>query len=274
MPVAAAPGPKAASAAAGSAAGTVSEGPAATLVDRGEPPHERLRYDLARGLAHEFRVEQRLTLFEGDAPRASVEVQAPLSIVIEAEDADAYALRLELGPARVTREGDEEAIGWGGRERGSDSVEARLVARARLTRSGLIREARIVDSPGSELVPLYETLLNLDAPPSQAVGAGARWHTERHHRGGAWTKTECELIEFEADRATFRVQRQHVAGSDPAGVRAFGEWTFTRAAWPPTGYDQTSAKLPESGPEARLSVRFEVTSSKGAVHSRTKPLVP
>lgn len=269
-PVASAFRPKAGSTDVGPAAGTTSEGPAATLVEPGTPPHELLRYDLASDYAREFRIEQRLTLFDGDEQRASVEVQAPLSIVTEAADAEAYALRLQLGPARITREGDGEAIGWGSRERSNDSAEARLVALARLTRSGLVREARIVDHSGSELVPLYETLLNLDAPPSQAVGAGARWRTESNHRGSARTKTEYELLELNEGGATFRVQRQQVAGDDPAGVRAFGEWTFTPKAWPPTGYDQTSAKLPESGPEARLSVRFEVTSSRGAVHSRTK----
>jgi hypothetical protein len=233
-----------------------------------------LRYDLAEGDTREFRVQHRLTLFDGEEPRGSVEVQAPLSISSEATGADAYALLIQLGPARITREGDGDAIGWGGAERGKQGVEARLLALASLTRSGLIREARIVEQSASELVPVYETLLNLDAPPSQAVGVGARWHTERSHRGSASTKTEYELVELVQSRATFRVQRQQVAGRDPAGVRALGEWTFTPEAWPPTGYDQTTAQLPESGPRARLSVRFEVTRGPSAVHTRTNAPAP
>lgn len=250
------------------------EGPVATVVDPGKPPHQLLRYDLSPGSTREFRVEHRLTLFEGDEPRGSVEVQALLVIAVEAARADAYALRIQLGPARIAREGEGDAIGWGDAESGKGGATARLLARASLTRSGRLREARIVDQSGSELVPLYETLLNLDAPPDAVVGAGAHWHTERSHSGTAWTRTEYQLVELVQGRATFRVQRQQVAGRDPAGVRAAGEWTFTRDAWPPTGHDQTTAALPESGPRARLSVRFAVTSSEDAAHTSTKAPAP
>ncbi|HEY6728381.1 MAG TPA: hypothetical protein VI197_30430 [Polyangiaceae bacterium] len=241
-----------------------------TVVDLGKSPHRHLRYELAPGSTHEFRVEHRLTLFEGDEPRGSVEVHAPLVIAVGALLADAHALRLQLGPAQIAREGEADTIGWGGAAHGQGESDARLLAQAHLTRSGRIREARIVHQSGSELVPLYETLLELDGPPDASVGAGARWNTELRHRGAASTKTEYELVELAAERATFRVQRQQLAGPDAAGVRAFGEWTFTRDAWPPTGYDQTAAALPEAGPRARLSVRFAVTRHAGAAHSGTQ----
>src|SRR5690606_8626923 len=81
-------------------------------------------------------------LFEADEARASVEVRAPLVIAVETVAADTYALRLELGPARVTREGAEGAIDWGGGELAEAGADARLIARARLTRPGRIRAAR------------------------------------------------------------------------------------------------------------------------------------
>lgn len=249
------------------------EASVATVVDPGTLPRQLLRYDLVPGSTREFRVEHRLTLFDGDEPRASVEVQALLAIAVEAALADAYALRLQLGLARVTREGEADAIVWGGAQGDEGETSARLLAHASLTQSGRMRDVRIVERSGSELVPVYETLLNLDAPPSAAVGAGARWHSELSHRGSASTRTDYELVQLFEGGATFRVQRQQVLGPDPAGVRAVGEWTFTRDAWPPTGYDQTAAALPESGPRARLAVRFAVTST-GAAHTGTKAPAP
>src|SRR5690606_41218206 len=77
-----------------------------------------------------------------------------------------------------------------------------------------------------------------------------------------------ELLELEKDHATFRVHRQQATESDTEGMRAFGEWTVTADAWPPTGHDHAVVALPASGPRTRLSVRFAVTSSD-AVHTRT-----
>ncbi|HEU5074526.1 MAG TPA: hypothetical protein VFU02_10140 [Polyangiaceae bacterium] len=241
-----------------------------TLLDPGKPPRELLRYQLVPGAAREFRVEQRLTLFEGDQARGSVEVQAPLVVTTANAHGGGYALQIQLGPASVLREGAANAIGWGGPGRVAGEEPGRLLARVTLTRSGAVEQARIVEQAGSELIPLYETLLELDAPPSQAVGVGARWHTTRGRPGATQTETEYEVVHLVPARATFRVQRQQIDGTDTAGVRAVGEWTFAREAWPPTGHDQMTTALPESGPAARVSVRFAVTNGSDAAHAHTQ----
>lgn len=246
------------------------EGEALTLVHLGKPPHELLRYELVPGSSCEFRVEQRLTLFEGDRARGSVEVQAPLVVTTAAVHAGGYALQIQLGPASVFRDGAVGAIGWGGADRGTGEVTGRLIARATLTRSGRVEQARIVEQAGGELLPLYETLLDLDAPPNQAVGVGARWHTKRGRPGATETEAQYEVVELASARATFRVQRLQIDARGAAGVRAAGEWTLAREAWPPTGHDQMTAALPESGPEARISVRFAVRNDSGAAHVRAK----
>lgn len=231
-------------------------GPDTTLLDAGKPPLALLRYELVPGSAHRFLVEHRLALFDEQREIGSLEVHAPLAI--ESEARDAFALRLELGPARTVREGRSDSLGWGGGERSADEADARLLAQVTLKPSGAIESAHVDAGSSAALVSLYETLLNLDVPPSQAVGAGARWHSERSQPGGGWTKTEYEIVEMHANRATFRVQRRQVDGDASNDVRAVGEWTFTGDAWPPTGHDQLTA-VPESGPAVRFSVRFAVT---------------
>jgi hypothetical protein len=172
-------------------------------------------------------------------------------------------LSIELGPTRVTREGQSEAIRWGGVQPGVSGTEARLSAVVDLAASGAVRAARIEASSGGEAALLFETLLSLDAPPSEPVGAGARWRTRREDPGSVETLAEHELVEIAANVATFRVQRQQTDSRNATRVRSIGEWSFTPDAWPPTGHDLLNASLPESGPRARFSVRFAV--SAGAV---------
>lgn len=243
---------------------------AVTLVDPGKPPHELLRYELAPGSMREFRVAHRLTLFDGDQPRGSIEVEAPLSVTTEAPAAAAdYALSVQLGPVQITREGDTDAFDATLGAPGSGGVEstARLLARVHLSPSGTIQRARVEAPAGREALLLYETLISLDVPPAQAVGAGARWVAEQSHQGSARTRAEYELVELRERRATFRVQRQQLEADASQALQASGEWTFARDAWPPTGHDQVTETLAEARPGARFSVRFTVVSGAEAARA-------
>jgi len=209
-------------------------------------------------------VELFWTLFEGDAELGSVKLEAPL--LVSADTAPAgYSLRIQLGPIGVTNEGQSDAIRWGTR-RGDSGVksvpsgsDARLSAVVDLAASGVVRSARIDESVGSDApFLLFATLLSLDAPPSEPVGAGARWRTRRQEQDSVETLSEHELVQIAPNAATFRVQRQQTDGQSATGVRSIGEWSFASDAWPPTGHDLLSASLPESGPRARFSVRFAV----------------
>lgn len=254
----------------GSAESSASEEPDRadlTLVDPGKPPHELLRYTLVPGSRHAFRVAHRLTLFDGDDPRGSLEIQAPLSVTTESAAAHAYSLAVRLGPIQITREGDTDAFD-ASRDMPAEESTARLLARLQLSPSGMIQHARIEAEAGRAALLLYETLISLDVPPKQAVGAGARWVVQQRHQGTARTQTEYELVQVAHSRATFRVQRQQLDGEASEALQAYGEWTFSRDAWPPTGHDQVTETLAEAQAGARFSVRFTVTSSAEAAPPR------
>jgi len=243
------------------------DGRAATLINPGKAPLRVLRYRLVPG-TREFEVQHRLALFDGEQEIGSLDVQAPLTIEVT-ESVGGYSLSLELGPAHVARQGQADAIAWGGDKGAAEATRTPLRALVNLTPSGTVRTARLDGQAGGALGLLYETLLNLDAPPTAAVGAGARWRTRQNQAGGGWTEAEYDLVELMADRATFRVQRRQFDGRGSHGTRAAGEWSFTQEAWPPTGHDQLTAAVPESGPTVRFSVRFSVTSRPTSAHTRT-----
>jgi hypothetical protein len=208
----------------------------------------------------EFIVVQQLRILTDGVTNGRVTLSGRLLVTPLGFEAGT-TLAVELGPLTLARAGDTREIAMGHADDPNSSAPAWLKAEVVLNRTGQIAARRVLEQRRPDLVmPVFETILNLDRPPAAAVGLGARWRTLTDGAVQESTQAEHELIRLAPGRAVFRVFRLQTRGKQRSSS-AFGEWTFVRDRWPVTGADRSTFSLPNAN-RSRLSASFSVTAAE------------
>jgi hypothetical protein len=203
-------------------------------------------------------LSQELSIIESNHPVGSVVLQAPLEVHVLSAERKRYALRLKLGPAKLSRVGDSEGIEF------AQDVEAMGSAKPATLDVLVDARGRMLAPPGMASAklgswqPIVETVIGLARLPGAELGLGGRWQSRLEAADGARTLSRYELLAVDDEEARLRVWRtQSSEAPEPRDTRSMGEWVLHRQRWPMTGADRISLSVPQTASKL-LSVSFKI----------------